>query len=433
MATKDLFSAVEVIDESLPGFSDEALGDVLSTAEKLLRMTSRRKERAAKCPRKVFLPPPLCASPSAMIRELMPLFDDTSLKHALSNAKRLIKTRHHCNGLAKDRTSKAVQWKPKVHVADGTSAMEVFQLLAGMTGDVDWNVWQLLEGMAVEPDTSFVDVFQLLAGMAVESASKSRPADAVKVDWVVWELLEGMAKDSDSVDWDVWHSLEDIVKTSEKQHLGVGASFTHKGVVKRHLKHALRCRPKMLLTDETEEFYIFGLLAGMAGEPLRMPEPVHTVTVDSSVWQLLDGMANERPLAGQKIYDGRSAEAANSAGSNSAEQGKRRSTATLPSAEEKTLLRHALRHSRRRPSKDEPCHLAGDHILITAASATIAFSPKQVAEYIVNMHKIYPAASSKPAPMPPPPSPKHYAMPSPRMFQQPGGRYGHVRHVARAF
>lgn len=334
MATKELFSAKEVIDESLSGFSDEALGDVMSAAERLLQTKPGCKENAEKCEGKVFLPPPLCVSPTVMICELMPLLDDSSLKHALANAKRLTKTRQKRKDLPKNYVKQNAHSQPKLPVAGGASDM---------------------------------DVFQLLAGMADESARKPKV-----------------------------------------------------------------CRPEMRLTHETGELDVFWLLAGMVGEPFCAHEPVHAVTVDWDVWQLLEGMANEFPPRCQKFYNRVSA-AANRSGSWTAEQEKRHSTVILPCAEEKTLLRHALRHSRRRPFKEQSCPVPGEHILLTAASATIAYSPKEVAAYILKMHKTYQAATPKPAPMPPPPSPKHCATLSPRMFRQPGGRYGHVRHVARAF
>lgn len=290
-----------------------------------------------------------------MIHRLMPQFDASSLRHTLANAKRLIKTRQQRKDSAKIHMNKTMQWRPK----------------------------------------------------ASESPCKTGQADTASVDWDVWNLLEGMANGPTEHKVFKHGSRPDNPRPLAKPN-----PFLRKGAAKQ------QWQAKTHLADGAADFDVFRLLEGMVGDPACMADPVHTISVDWNIWRMLEGMANESLLPRQNIVNHGSSAVANPHCSKTAEQENRPTTAMLPCAEEKTGLRYALRHSRRRPSKDEPCQIAGDHLLLTAASATIAYSPKQVAAYILSVNKIYKTAMSKPLPVPLPPSPKHHASPCPRMLDR---------------
>eukprot|EP00441_Pelagodinium_beii_P037322 CAMPEP_0197648922 /NCGR_PEP_ID=MMETSP1338-20131121/28041_1 /TAXON_ID=43686 ORGANISM="Pelagodinium beii, Strain RCC1491" /NCGR_SAMPLE_ID=MMETSP1338 /ASSEMBLY_ACC=CAM_ASM_000754 /LENGTH=353 /DNA_ID=CAMNT_0043222991 /DNA_START=51 /DNA_END=1110 /DNA_ORIENTATION=+ len=332
MATA-LFTAAEVIDESLPGFSKVALEEVIAAACWQLS----KKEKA---PRRK-LPAPLCVSAKVMMENVVPVLDKSSLRHIVKVARRLFDAQQPRRGAEKVHTQ-AFQLRQKNQSA-GQADLDVFQLLAGMASEclshdpmrteLDWDVWQLLAGMAKKPTTQ--EAHPMSCQETPPRSCQETPtyqAILAEPDWDVWHLLKGMAKESQE-DWSVWNLLE-----------------------------------------------------GMAKE---------AVPVDSQSRAAQSPCAKKPP-----------------------------STLNLPYAEEKTSLRHALRHSRLR-------HVTGtgQPAILLVATAFGGVSPKELAANILEMNVVQHAPATAFPKLPPAPklSSRLSCDRQVRMLRQPGGRYGYVK------
>lgn len=365
MATA-LFSAMEVIDESLPGFTAESLNEVINAARhQLCSLAQEKKSKAVTLKSKAvtLLPPPICVTANVMIQTLVPALDESSLRHLIAVARRLSKV----------VPGKALRWRQQQ--VDQTGDVDVFQLLAGMASvppmaDCTWDVWNLLECMAKE--------------------GTSQGQVAEELDFDVWQLLQGMVKTRTWMiaesDVDVWQLLEGMAEQPQ-------------------------------LVDRLD-WWIFKMLAGMAKEPAPAKKPTPSA------------LAKKPTPSAHKL------EVQEMETSDASQCADRPSTANLPCADEKTSLRHALRHSRLQSrrffAEKAPA------VLLTAPLAFAGYSHEDLVANITEMQKSFPLA---PAPaamafpkLPPAPklAPRLTYSPKAQTLRQPGGRYGHVQRAACA-